>query len=175
MRSVKLGLALAAATLVHLAGTRVLPTWPQRVDVFLVLLALFALEGESLAALVFGLLAGWVQDTLSNGPIGLFGFADTVVAYGVARLAQRLVFQRATGVFAVVSFASLAQQAIVVILAFLLLPHPSLSDPVAMLGLAAIKALVCGALAMLIYIATGRLRLAVESRRRGRLGRLRLE
>ena len=175
MRAIKLAAILVLAALVHLAGTRLLPSWPQRVDVFLVVVALFALEGESLAALVFGLLAGLVQDTLTNGPFGLFGFADTAVAYGVARLAQRLVFQRATGVFAVVSFASLSQQAIVVLLAFLLLPNPSLSDPLAMLGLAAVKAAACGAIAMLIYVAMGRFRVAVESRRRGRQGRLRLE
>lgn len=175
MRALKLAAALAVAVLVHLAGTRVLATWPERVDVFLVLAALFALEGDSLAALVFGLLAGLVQDSLANGPIGLFGFADTAVSYGVARLAQRLVFQRATGVFTVVSFASLAQQAMVVVLAFLLLPNPALSDPLAMLGMAAIKAAVCGTLGMLIYLAIGRLHVAAESRRRGRHGRLRLE
>jgi rod shape-determining protein MreD len=175
MRAIKLAAALIVAALVHLAGTRLLPAWPQRVDVFLVVVALFALEGESLAALVFGLLAGLMQDTLTNGPFGLFGFADTAVAYGVARLAQRLVFQRATGVFAVVSFASLSQQAMVVVLAFLLLPNPSLSDPLAMLGLAAVRAAICGAIGMLIYVATGRFRVAVESRRRGRQGKLRLD
>ncbi|HEV3456129.1 MAG TPA: hypothetical protein VHG32_06190 [Thermoanaerobaculia bacterium] len=173
MRAAKLLASLAAAVLVHFAGTRLLPTFPQRVDVFLVVVALSALEGSSLPALLFGLLAGLVQDTLSSGPFGLFGFADTAVAYGMARLAQRLVIQRATGVFAVVSFASLLQQVILAALAFLLLPNPSLPDPLGMLG-QALKAVACGILGMLVYGLAGRFRLAVEVRRRGRMGRLRL-
>jgi rod shape-determining protein MreD len=174
VRAAKLAAALAAAVLVHLVGTRLLPSLPQRVDVFLVVAALQALGGGSLGALLFGLLVGLVQDTLTSGHIGLFGFADTAVAYGTARLAQRLVIQRATGVFAVVSFASLLQQVLVAALAFLLLPNPSLPDPYGMLEQAAAKALACGILGMLIYAAGGRMRSAVEARRRGRMGRLRL-
>ncbi|MBV8199509.1 MAG: hypothetical protein JOZ15_02690 [Acidobacteria bacterium] len=174
MRAAKLLAGLAVAVLVHLAGTRLLPSFPQRVDVFLVVVALSALEGSSLPALLFGLLAGLVQDTLTSGPFGLFGFADTAVAYGMARLAQRLVIQRATGVFAVVSFASLLQQVILAALAFLLLPNPSLPDPLGMLGQALAKAVACGVLGMLVYGLAGRFHLAVEARRRGRMGRLRL-
>jgi rod shape-determining protein MreD len=175
VRAVRLIAFLAFAVLLHLVGTRLLPSFPQRIDVFLVVVALQALEGNTLGALLFGLLIGLVQDTLSSGPFGLFGFADTAVAYGTARLAQRLVIQRATGVFAVVSFASLLQQVMLAALAFLLLPNPSLPDPFGMLGQAAAKAAACGILGMLVYAASGRMRSAVEARRRGRLGRLRLE
>jgi rod shape-determining protein MreD len=125
-------------------------------------------------AMLFGLLAGLAQDTLASGPFGLFGFADTAVAYGMARLAQRLVIQRATGVFTVVSFASLLQQVIVAALAFLLLPNPSLPDPLGMIEQAATKALACGFLGMVVYGLAGRFSLAFEARRRGRMGRLRL-
>jgi len=59
-------------------------------------------------------MGGLLHDTLTSGPYGLFGFADTIVGYTTARLAQRLVIQRSTGVLALVSFASVAQQAIVV-------------------------------------------------------------
>jgi rod shape-determining protein MreD len=174
VRAAKLFAALALVLLLHLLGSRLLPSLPLRLDLFLVVVTLNALEGSSLAALLFGLLAGLVQDSLTSGPLGLFGFADTAVAYGVARLAQRLVIQRATGVFAVVSFASLLQQAIVALLAFLLLPNPSLADPLGVLEKAAVKALACGALGLLVYLAAGRFRVAVEARRRGRMGRLRL-
>jgi hypothetical protein len=84
------------------------------------------------------------------------------------------VIQRATGVFAVVSFASLSQQVILAVLAFLLLPNPSLPDPLGMLGQAVAKAVACGVLGMLVYGLAGRFRVAVEARRRGRMGRLRL-
>jgi cell shape-determining protein MreD len=174
MRAAKLLASLAVAVLVHFLGTRLLPSFPQRVDVFLVVVALSALDGLTLPAVVFGLLAGQVQDTLAGGTFGLFGFADTAVAYGMARLAQRLVIQRATGVFAVVSFASLLQQVIVVALAFLLLPNPSLPDPLPLLAQEAAKAAACGVLGMVVYNAVGRYRQAVEARRRGRMGRLRL-
>ncbi|HLX07215.1 MAG TPA: hypothetical protein VKY89_05075 [Thermoanaerobaculia bacterium] len=165
---------LAFAVLVHFLGTRLLPAFPQRVDVFLVVVTLSALDGATLPAMLFGLLAGQVQDTLAGGNFGLFGFADTAVAYGMARLAQRLVIQRATGVFAVVSFASLLQQVIVAALAFLLLPNPSLPGPLSLLAQDAVKAAVCGLLGMMIYGAARRFRLAAEARRRGRMGRLRL-
>ena len=175
MRAVKLFLVLSAALLAHLVCTRLMPSFPQRLDIFLVVVVLHALEGNSFSALLFGLLAGLVQDSLSGGPFGLYGFADTAVAYGAARLAQRLVIQRATGVFSVVSFASLLQLVILASLAFLLLPNPSLPDPLTLLEQAAAKAIACGILGMLLYTVSGRLRSTVDARRRGRMGRLRLE
>ena len=175
MRAAKLFAALAFAVLLHLLGTRLMPSLPLRLDVFLVIVALQALDGSSLTAVLFGLLVGLLQDTLTSGPFGLFGFADTAVAYGMARLAQRLVIQRASGVFAVVCFASLLQQVILAALAFLLMPNPSLPEPLAILEQASIKAVACGVLGMLLYVGAGRFRSAVETRRRGRMGRLRLE
>jgi rod shape-determining protein MreD len=175
VRVAKLFAALVFAVLLHLVGTRLMPSLPLRLDVFLVIVALQALDGSSLTAVLFGLLVGLLQDTLTSGPFGLFGFADTAVAYGMARLAQRLVIQRASGVFAVVCFASLLQQVILAAVAFLLMPNPSLPQPVAILEQATAKAVACGVLGMLLYVAVGRFRLAVETRRRGRMGRLRLE
>ncbi len=132
MRAVKLLAGLAIAVLVHLLGVRLIPSFALAVDVFLVVVALFALEGSSLAALFAGLLVGLLHDSLSGGSFGLFGFADTIVGYGTARLAQRLVIQRPTGVLALVSFAAVVQQAIVIGLAFLLLPDTEL--PASRLG-----------------------------------------
>ncbi|HVT60004.1 MAG TPA: rod shape-determining protein MreD [Thermoanaerobaculia bacterium] len=175
MRAARLSAGLALALLVHLMGTRLFPSLPERLDVFLVVALLNGLEGSSLSALLYGLAAGLIQDSLGNGPIGLHGFADTVVAYGAARLAQRLVIQRAAGVGSVVAFAALVQQAILTAMAFLLLPSPSLPAPPGILVQAVAKALACGVLAMVIYAAEGRWRRLNETRRRGRMGRLRLE
>lgn len=162
--------AIALAVLVHLAGVRIFPGFAQAVDVFLVVVVLHALEGSSLAGMLVGLLVGLLHDTLTGGPFGLFGFADTIIGYGTARLAQRLVIQRATGVFAVASFASALQQAIVVTLAFLLLPAPALPDPFWVV----VKAGVCGLLGMAAHVAARRWRRTAESRRRSRMSRLRL-
>jgi rod shape-determining protein MreD len=162
------------ALLVQLIGVRLAPGLGRYLDVFLVVVALQALEGSSLASIAVGLVVGLLQDSLANGPLGLFGFADTAVAYGIARLAQRLVIQRATGVLLVIGFASLLQQALLVVLAFLLLPNPGLPDPLGAALQAAIKAVACGMLGMLIYGGTAQWRRSTEARRRGRMGRLRL-
>ncbi len=160
----------ALAALVHFVGMSLWPQFSQVIDVFLVVVVLHGLGGNSLSALFVGLLVGLLHDTLTSGPFGLFGFADTIVGYVTARLAQRLVIQRATGVLAVVSFAAVLQQAIVTGLAFLLLPDPELPSPSGVV----VRAGACGVLGMLVYIATSRWRRSAEARRRGRMSRLRL-
>lgn len=170
MEVLKLFAGIALAALVHFVGMSLWPQFGQVIDVFLVLVVLHGLRGNSLSALFVGLLVGFLHDTLASGLFGLYGFADTIVGYVTARLAQRLVIQRATGVLAVVSFASVLQQAIVTGLAFLLLPAPELPNPV----WAVLRAGACGLLGLLVYIATSRWRRSSEARRRGRMSRLRL-
>jgi rod shape-determining protein MreD len=168
--ALKLLVTLTLAVLVHLAGTWAFPELTRFLDVFLVVVALHALEGNSLSALLIGLVFGLAYDTLTGGPFGLFGFANTLVGYGTARLAQRLVIQRATGVLAVVSLASVAQQAVAVGLAFLLLPDPSLPNPVGV----ALKVGACGVLGMLLHVLRESWQRSSETRRRSRMGRLRM-
>jgi rod shape-determining protein MreD len=163
-------LGLVLAVVVHFVGARLLPDFPRAVDVFLVVIVLYGLSGDSLTALLAGLAVGLIEDTLTGGLYGLYGFTDTIIGYGTARLAQRLVIQRATGVFAVAGLASLAQQGLVVGLAWLLFPGPSFPR----LTWVGVKAVACGALAMLVYVATERFRRAYEVRRRSRMSRLRL-
>ncbi|HXO22926.1 MAG TPA: hypothetical protein VOA87_23665 [Thermoanaerobaculia bacterium] len=171
MSALKFLLGLAAAVLVQFVGVKLFPDFPRVVDVFLVVVALHAFSGNSLTALLAGLLVGLLEDTLTGGGLyGLYGFADTIIGYSVARLAQRLVIQRATGVLGVISFASLAQQGIVVGLALLLLPSPPLPRPLWV----GIKALGCGILGMLLYAGAARWTRTYESRRRGRMSRLRM-
>ena len=170
MQTLKLLAAVVLAALVHFIGMRVSPVFGQVVDVFLVLVALHGLRGSSLSALLVGCLVGLLQDSLSSGPFGLFGFADTIVGYVTARLAQRLIIQRATGVLAVVSFASVLQQTIVIGLAFLLLPGPELPNPL----WAAARAGICGLVGTAAYLVGDHWRRTAESRRRGRMNRLRM-
>jgi rod shape-determining protein MreD len=169
--ALKLLAAAAAAVLLHLLGMRFFgESFPIFVDVFLVVVVIYALEGSSLAALFAGLMVGLLHDNWTHGrPYGLFGFADTIIGYTTARLAQRLVIQRSTGVLALVSFAAVAQEAIVAGLAFLLLPAPLLPSPFSVL----VQAGICGVLGMLIHIATINWRRSAEARRRGRMSRLR--
>jgi len=162
--------AVAAAVLFHLLGARMIPHFVLLFDVFLVLAVLYGLESSSLAALFAGLAAGLLHDSLTGTPFGLYGFADTLIGYGAARLAQRLVIQRPTGVLALVSFAVVVQQAIVVGLEFLLLPAPEVPNPLWVV----LSAGVCGLLGMSIHVASVHWRRSSEARRRGRMGRLRL-
>lgn len=171
MRILKLLALLFVTVVVHFVGVQIHPSFSLYVDVFLVLLVLSALSGDSFGAVLLGLATGLVQDTLLSGPLGLFGFADTLVAYGTARLAQRLVIQKATSVLGVVSFASIVQQTLLTALAFLLLPEPTLPEPWVVL----IRAAISGLLGMILYAATERFRTTLETRKRGRMGRLRLE
>ena len=170
MNALKLAAAIALAALVHFIGTSFFPLFSRVVDVFLVLVALYGLRGNSLSGLLVGLLVGLLRDSLTTGPFGLFGFADTIVGYVTARLAQRLVIQRPTGVLAVVSFASVLQQAIVVGLAFLLLPAPEPPSPL----WAAVRAGGCGLLGMAVHVVESHWRRTAETRRRGRMSKLRL-
>jgi rod shape-determining protein MreD len=171
VESLKLLAGIVLAALVHFVGVRLWPDFARAVDVFLVVVALHGLRGNSLSGLLIGFLVGLLQDTLTSGPFGLFGFADTIVGYVTARLAQRLVIQRPTGVLGLVSFASVLQQAITLGLTFLLLPVPAPLNPV----WAAVRAGLCGLLGMILYIAGGRWRSTSEARRRGRMSKLRLD
>ena len=170
MPALKFFAGLIAAVLLHLALMQLWPDLARVVDVFLVVVVLNGLGGNSMAGLFAGLLVGMVHDTLTNNPFGLFGFADTIVGYSTARLAQRLVIQRPTGVLAVVSFASALQEALVVALRVMLLPDPELPTPVAV----AVRAGLCGVLGMFLYIAGKHWRSGADARRRSRMSRLRL-
>jgi rod shape-determining protein MreD len=171
MQGLKLFAAIALTALAHFVGVRLWPDFARGVDIFLVLVALYGLRGSSLAGLLVGLLVGLLQDTLTSGPFGLFGFADTIIGYVTARLAQRLVIQRPTGVLALVSFASALQQAITAGLGFLLLPAAPPLNPLWMV----VRAGACGVLGMVFYMVGGSWRSSAETRRRGRMSRLRLD
>lgn len=168
MRVLRFVLGLAAAVVVHAVGVRLVPHWSQVVDLFAVVVTLNALGGNSLGGLGGGVAAGMAQDALTGGMFGLYGFADTIVGYAVARAAQRLVIERAIGVFPVAAAASLVQQAIVVGLTVLLLPEPRLPD----LGWVAARALVSGVVATLLYAFGGWLVVFSEQRRQRRLQKL---
>lgn len=170
MQILKFFAAVGLAVIAHLVGVKIDPVFARVVDVFVVVVALHALEGNSLPALFAGLAVGLVHDTLTGSLFGLYGFADTIVGYGTARLAQRLVIQRATGVLAVVAFAAALQETVVAGLMFLLLPDPGLPDPVWI----AVRAGISGILGMAVHITAGRWRRGADARRRNRMSRLRL-
>ena len=170
MRSPRVLLGLLAVVLFHFLGMRLFPSVTEVVDLFLVAVVLNALGGSSLSGLGFGFVAGLLHDALTSGPFGLYGFADTLVGYVVARLAQRLVIQRATGVLAVVSVAAVLETVIMVGLALLFLPSSELPNPFRV----ALRAGACGLLGAILHLGAGRVRRWYELRRSGRMNRLRI-
>ncbi|MBA2340527.1 MAG: rod shape-determining protein MreD [Pyrinomonadaceae bacterium] len=67
--------------------------WPPLVYIDLPLIAVvyFALQRDTLQAIVIGTIAGLATDALSGGILGAGGFSKTVVAYLIATLTTRVV------------------------------------------------------------------------------------
>lgn len=169
MRAVKFGVALVAATLLQFAGMQLFPWFTLAVDFFLVILVFNAMDGSILAGILGGCAAGLVTDVLTGGSLGLFGFANTVVGYGTATAALRLVIQRASSSLLVFCLAAAAQQAMVLALTVLLLPSPEAPD----IRWIAVKVATSGVLGLGLYIGRGRLLGRFDGWRRARTAKIR--
>lgn len=161
---------LVAAVLVHLAGVRLIPEFPLYIDLFVVVVAVRALEGRSLPGMMGGLVAGLTHDVLSGGPYGFYGFADTLVGYFVARAAQRVIGERLSIRTLVVMLAVAAQEAVLLALEAALLGGPRLPDPLAVV----VKAAVAGIVAFFLAVWMRAWRTRRDRRRQDRVHRLRM-
>ncbi len=126
MRGLKFAAGLVVVVLLHTAGVRLFGGFFRAVDLFLIVALFNALGGSLLGGMVGGLVAGLVTDTFTSGLYGMYGFADTIVGYGAAFAAQRLVIQRATAVWLVFSAGAAVQQMVVIGLSLVLLEDPAL-------------------------------------------------
>lgn len=109
----RFGAGLAAVSLVEVLLAEVLPAAAETVDLFLLLVVLSSLSGNSLHGVAGGLVAGLVQDTLTATPFGLNGLACCVVGYGAARLSQRVMTSQRVVAWLLVAVGTLVHQAIV--------------------------------------------------------------
>lgn len=121
------GLLLAA--ILHFVGVQLVDWFPRAFDLFLLAAVAEARRGQPVAGMLAGLAAGLLTDGLTGGPYGLFGFADTAVAWGVAVAARQLVVQRTTSLAALFAAAAAAQQALVAGLALIFRPGAELAAP----------------------------------------------
>lgn len=126
MRFARFALGLAAAALLHFAGTRATASFPLAADLFLVVTVLVARAGRPVEAMFAGLVCGWTADALSGLPFGLHGLADTVVGFGTARVAQQLVVQRRTSLLSIFAAAAAAQSALLAVLIAVFVPDGGL-------------------------------------------------
>lgn len=169
MRSLKFALAVLAAVLLHILGLRLWPQFALTFDLFLVVVVWNALDGDTLSGLLGGMMAGLVADSLSGGLFGLHGMVDTIVGYATAYAAQRLVFQRATGVLLIYLLASAAQQAMLMGIAILLLPAPEFPEVPWLL----VRAGTTGVLGVMLHIVRSRLSGRMETWRRSKGSKIR--
>ena len=112
-RPARFAASLALVALVELLLAELLPAAGRAVDLFVLLVVLHSLTGNSLHGLAGGLAAGLVQDTLTASPFGLHGIACCVVGYGVARLSQRVETGQRLVALLLVAVGALVHQALV--------------------------------------------------------------
>jgi len=171
MRSLRFAMALAVATLLQVAGVSLFPQFSLAVDFFLVIVVFNAMDGNSAAGMFGGTAAGLVTDGLTGGYFGLFGIANTVVGYGTAITAQRLVIQRPASSLLVFAVAAAAQQLILLGISLLFVAHADLPQYSWIL----VKVGTTGVLGGVLYLANRRMRSRVEMWRRTRKTRIRFE
>ena len=171
MRSLRFAMALAVATLLQVAGISLFPQFSLAADFFLVIVVFNAMDGNSAAGMFGGTVAGLVTDGLTGGYFGLFGIANTVVGYGTAVTAQRLVIQRPASSLLVFAVAAAAQQLILLGLSLLFLADADLPQYSWIL----VKVGTTGLLGGVLYLANRRMRSRVEMWRRTRKTRIRFE
>lgn len=116
-------LIAAAAVLEFLVGRS-----PYRafvpVDWFLLATATVARGGDFVRAVLTGAAAGTLEDALSQPLIGLNAFAKAAIGYALTIVSVRVVFGGALAVGAALFVASMANEAIVALLAALLAQSP---------------------------------------------------
>jgi rod shape-determining protein MreD len=116
-------LIAAAAVLEFLVGRS-----PYRafvpVDWFLLATATVARGGDFVRAVLTGAAAGTLEDALSQPLIGLNAFAKAAIGYALTIVSVRVVFGGALAVGAALFVASMANEAIVALLAALLAQAP---------------------------------------------------
>lgn len=171
MRSLRFLAAVAAAVLLQVAGVSLFPQFFLAVDLFLVIVVFNAMDGNSVAGMLGGMVAGLVTDGLTGGYFGLFGIANTVIGYGTAITAQRLVIQRAASSLLVFAVAAAAQQLILLGISLLFFAGAEIPQYSWVL----VKVGTTGVLGWALYLASRRMRSRVEMWRRTRKTRIRFE
>lgn len=162
--------ALLLTVVAHVLTERLGPAVSQAFDFFLVLTVINAVSGSSLAGMLGGTVAGLTEDTLSGNVFGLYGFAATILGYAAARVSQRLVLRRASGVLLLIAAAVLLQAVILLGISALALPQLLLPDPLWLV----IRAGCSGVLGALLYTMVSRWQQGADTRRQRRTRRLKL-
>ena len=169
MTFVRVAVALLVAYLVHLVGLAITPGFSRWVDPFLVIVVWYSLRTSPVGAEVIGTVTGLLQDALSGGLFGLHAFADTVVAYAVSLVAQRVVVGQQAVRVLIFAAAALVQQLLLVGLLVSMLDEP----PLPTVGAVVTKVITSSLLGALFISMENRARSQWSIWQRRRSGRLR--
>jgi rod shape-determining protein MreD len=122
VKASRIALLLAAAAVLEFftGGSRGLLS----VDWFLLATAMVARSGDFVRAVVAGTCAGFAEDSVSQSLLGMNAFAKAILGYALTLVSVRVVFGGALAVGASLAVASLANEAIVALLAALLAQAP---------------------------------------------------
>ena len=171
MRALELLVGVLLATVLHVLGGRLVAEFPSWVDLFLVVAVYTSLDSAPVASMLRGTVAGLVHDALTGGLYGLHGFADTVVAWIVARMRQRLVIQQPLQVGLLFVLAAALQQALLAALRLVMVPGSELPGTSATVA----KVVASGILGAGLFVLTARWRAFLAKWRDQRRRRLRVE
>ena len=116
-------LLAAAATLEFFVGGSS-HRWLLPVDWFLLATAAVARSGDFVRAVLTGAAAGFLEDGISGRLLGMNAFAKAIIGYALTLVSVRVVFGGALAVGAALAVAALINEAIVAMLAALLLQAP---------------------------------------------------
>ena len=167
--------ALAAVALVEVLLGGFAPAVAEPVDLFVLLVVLNSVRGESLRGLAGGLAAGLVQDVVTSSVLGLHGVACSVVGYGAARVSQRILATRRAVTLGLIALGVLVHQ--VIVLGLLALLEITPFRPVAATVL--LRVAITTAAGLVVLWGTRRVRGWIERRAKrrklapGRAGRFR--
>jgi rod shape-determining protein MreD len=124
VKSGRIALLLVAATALQFlaGGSQHRGVWPA--DFLLIVTAVVARAGDFVRAVFVGGAVGFLEDGLNHDLLGMNAFAKAALGYVLALLSVRVIFGGAWAVGLALTLSSLANDAIVAALAWLLLKAP---------------------------------------------------
>jgi cell shape-determining protein MreD len=112
-----------------------------------------------------------VHDVLTGGRLGLYGFSDTLAAWIVSKVQQRMVLQQTLQIGLVGLLASAFQLAVLATLQFLMVPSGELPA----VGPAALRSVLTGVLLVVVHATAERIRVLEAQWREKRRARVRFD
>lgn len=129
IKILRFAVAILFAFGAHVLLLRIHPGVGGAINLWCVLLVLFARRSSLAGAAVFGGILGWIQDALAGSLYGLYGIAGTLAAVLLARLSRQIRLQQIGLLAAMFAVVVAFQEVVVAALLRMLLSDPPAPDP----------------------------------------------